>query len=59
MVAAIAAVGLGLTMVACSDSGVGETPAPGGTESPTSDVRAPNGTSMGDTPINAGTPAGG
>ena len=45
-----------MATVACSDEEV-EVPSPGGTESPTSDVRAPNGTTMGAPPINAGTPA--
>ncbi|MET0324207.1 MAG: hypothetical protein ABW122_10090 [Ilumatobacteraceae bacterium] len=57
--AAVVAVALSVTMVACSDSDPNETPAPGGTESPSGEVRAPNGTSMDATPINAGTAAGG
>jgi hypothetical protein len=51
----IAAVALG----ACSNADPVESPPPGGTRPPSSDapVRAPNGTTMGAPPINAGTGA--
>jgi hypothetical protein len=44
---------------ACSNGNPANSPAPGGTRAPSPDatVRAPNGTNMGASPINAGTNA--